>query len=169
MNLDSLMNTHRPVHCGQMDLTIKANGEWWHEGQHIQRKNLIQLFSTVLCLENGQYFLKTPVEKIQITVEDCPFFITNVERIARESVAYLQFLTTTQDVIIADAQHPIVMRAYQGAWRPYVHVRDGMYGLIQRSVFYHLLEYGELLENEQGDVILCLTSGECEFRLHQVT
>jgi hypothetical protein len=27
-----------PKHCGKMDLKVKANGEWWHEGQLIKRQ-----------------------------------------------------------------------------------------------------------------------------------
>ncbi|GAF54155.1 DUF1285 domain-containing protein [Psychrobacter sp. JCM 18900] len=28
-----------------MDLTIKANGEWWHEGGQMTRESLVSLFA----------------------------------------------------------------------------------------------------------------------------
>ncbi len=154
-----------PTVCGSMDLTIKANGEWWHEGQKIQRPALIQLFSRVLWLEDGQYYLKTPVEKIQIQVEDAPFLIEDVEQITQQQHTYLLFRTNVQEQILLDKQHPIFMRQFKGEWRPYLHIRLGLNALIQRSVFYHLLQFGELQETPQGDTILKIVSGEQLFEL----
>lgn len=67
-----------PKHCGAMDLLVKANGEWWHEGQLIKRQALVDLFSSVLWKEQGKFYLKTPVEQIEIQVEDEPLFINQV-------------------------------------------------------------------------------------------
>ncbi len=62
-----------------MDLLVKANGEWWHEGQLIKRQALVDLFSSVLWKEEGKFYLKTPVEQIEIQVEDEPLFINQVD------------------------------------------------------------------------------------------
>ena len=65
-----------PVHqwnpslSGDMDLVIKSNGEWVHEGGLIKRKSLVRLFSSILKKEGDEYFLATPVEKWRIQVED---------------------------------------------------------------------------------------------------
>lgn len=155
----------QPKHCGKMDLCVKANGEWWHEGQLIRRQALLDLFSSVLWKESGKFYLKTPVEQIEIEVEDEPLFVNTVEQVEIESKKYLQLTTTNQDVIIVDAAHPIFMREFQGEARPYVHVRFGINALIQRAAFFHLIEYGELLENAQGDTILSLTSGDLHLQL----
>ena len=56
----------QPKHCGVMDLKVLANGEWWHEGQLIKRQPMIDLFATVLWKENDNFYLKTPVEMIEI-------------------------------------------------------------------------------------------------------
>jgi len=61
-----------PKHCGAMDLKVKANGEWWHEGQLIKRQALIDLFSSVLWKEQDKFYLRTPVKQIEIEVEDEP-------------------------------------------------------------------------------------------------
>ena len=154
-----------PKHCGKMDLKIKANGEWWHEGQLIRRQALIDLFSSVLWKEEEKFYLKTPMEQIEIEVEDEPLLINQVDQIEIEQKKYLQFITTNQDIIIVDEHHQIFMREYAGELRPYVEVRFGINALIQRHTFFHLIEYGELLENSQGDTILSLQSGDLHLQL----
>ena len=155
----------QPKHCGKMDLTVKANGEWWHEGQLIKRQALLELFTKVLWKEEGKFYLKTPVEQIEINVEDEPLLVNQVDQIEIAGKNYLQLSTPQQDVIIVDAEHPIFMREYAGELRPYVHVRFGINALIQRHAFFHLIEYGELLENAQGDAILSLKSGDLHLQL----
>ena len=154
-----------PKHCGKMDLVIKANGEWWHEGQLIKRQSMIDLFSTVLWKEDGKFYLKTPVEQIEIEVEDEPLLVNSVEQIQLDGLKYIQLSTTTQDVVIVDQEHPIFMREFDGELRPYVHVRFGINALIQRASFFHLIEMGQLMENQQGESILLLKSGNFNLQL----
>ena len=154
-----------PKHCGAMDLKVKANGEWWHEGQLIKRQSLIDLFSTVLWKDDEKFYLKTPVEQIEIEVEDEPLFVNSVEQIQLEGLNYIQLSTTTQDVVIVDQEHPIFIREFDGELRPYVHVRFGINALIQRASFFHLVEMGELMENQQGESILLLKSGNFDLQL----
>ena len=159
------LDQFNPKHCGAMDLKVKANGEWWHEGQLIKRQALIDLFSTVLWKEDGKFYLKTPVEKIEIEVEDEPLFVNQVDRVEIEGKSYIQLSTTTQDVVIVDQEHPVFMREYSGELRPYVYVRFGINALIQRSAFFHLIEMGELLENDINETILSLQSGDFHLQL----
>ena len=154
-----------PKHCGAMDLLVKANGEWWHEGQLIKRQALVDLFSSVLWKEQGKFYLKTPVEQIEIQVEDEPLFINQVDRVEIGQQNYIQLTSTHQDIVIVDAKHPIFMREYAGELRPYVHVRFGINALIQRAAFLHLVELGELSENVQGETILSLKSGDLHLHL----
>jgi hypothetical protein len=154
-----------PKHCGKMDLKIKANGEWWHEGQLIKRAALLDLFSKVLWKENEKFYLKTPVEQIEIEVEDEPLLINQADQVEIDGKTYLQLTTTNQDVVIVDTEHPIFMREYAGELRPYVHVRFGMNALIQRQSFYHLINYGILSENAQGEAVLSLKSGDLVLHL----
>ena len=154
-----------PAHCGSMDLIVKANGEWWHEGQLIKRPSLIKLFSNVLWKENDTFYLKTPVEQIEIQVEDEPLMVNQVDQVQIQDQTYLQLTTITEDVLIVDAEHPIFMREYQGELRPYVHVRFGINALIQRAAFLHLVEMGQLLENAQGESVLTQQSGDFHLQL----
>ncbi|KAF1016595.1 MAG: hypothetical protein GAK29_04502 [Acinetobacter bereziniae] len=155
----------QPKHCGKMDLKVKANGEWWHEGQLIKRQALLDLFTKVLWKEQGKFYLKTPVEQIEIEVEDEPLLVNQVDQVEIEGQTYLQVTTTNQDICLVDSEHPIFMREFQGELRPYVHIRFGINALIQRHAFFHLIEYGSLLENEQGDTILSLQSGDLHLQL----
>ena len=154
-----------PKHCGKMDLKVKANGEWWHEGQLIKRQALLDLFTKVLWKEDNKFYLKTPVEQIEIDVEDEPLLVNQVDQIELDGQTYLQVTTTNQDIVLVDAEHPIFMRENQGELRPYVHIRFGINALIQRNAFFHLIEYGSLLENGQGDAILSLQSGDFHLQL----
>ncbi len=45
-----------PEFCGNMNMQIKANGEWWHEGTPIGRKKLFKLFSTILKKRKSNIF-----------------------------------------------------------------------------------------------------------------
>ena len=154
-----------PKHCGAMDLKVKANGEWWHEGQLIKRQAMIELFATVLWKEEDKFYLKTPVEQIEIEVEDEPLFVNQVDQVEIAGKIYLQLTTTTHDVVIVDEDHPIFMRAFQGELRPYVHVRFGINALIQRAAFFHLVEMGELRDDAEGQAKLSLQSGDLLLQL----
>ena len=174
-----------PTSCGDMNLQIKANNEWWHEGRKVTRQSLVSLFAKVLWAqvdEQGQvsYYLKTPVEKWRIQVDAAPLLITQVDQITEDGKTWLQFVTSQGDVVTADAEHPIqlglpfyqthenaVPQAKQ-AQQPYLLARQNgdsvLYGLLHRSVFYHLLNFGEFSEDEQGTT-LHLQSGETRFDL----
>jgi uncharacterized protein len=128
----------RPAHCGAIDIVIKRNGEWRHEGTPIGREALVRLFSTVLRKDPGGFVLVTPVEKLAITVEDAPFVAVRVDAVD----GALRFTTNVGDVVEAGADHPIRVSAdpITGEPRPYVHVRAGLEALIARPVFYELAE-----------------------------
>ncbi len=176
-----------PENVADMDLVIKANGEWWHEGGKVTRESLVSLFATILWKEdhNGiiEYFLKTPVQKIRIQVEDVPLLINDVGIVHEGNMSWLEFTTTTGDVVRLDDAHTITLKAYNPIdndkidqsttavntenhqdsatdmqVRPYMPVRNGLDALIGRNTFYHLTEIGELTELN-GETILTLQSG----------
>lgn len=159
-----------PEHCGDMDLTIRANGEWWHEGGRMTRQKMVDLFSSVLWTEEvdgqTQYFLKTPVEKIGIQVEDAPLIAVEAEEIEYQGKLYIELKTENGDYVVASEDHPIVMRKYQGEMRPYVLVRGGLWALIHRNTFFHLVGMGELTTTK-NTTLLELKSGDASFVLEQ--
>ena len=129
-----------PPFCGDLDMQIKRDGTWFYMGTPIGRFELVKLFSSILKLEDGKYFLVTPVEKVGITVEDAPFVAVDFEL----SDGVLTFETHVGDFVGAGAEHPIrvVREAETGEPSPYVMVRSGLEALIDRKSFYRLVDIG---------------------------
>ncbi|TBR41816.1 DUF1285 domain-containing protein [Marinomonas agarivorans] len=149
-----------------MDLLIKANGEWIHQGEKINRPALVKLFSRILWLENNEYFLVTPVEKVRIQVEDAPFLITGFRFIEQDDGhPFVAFYTNTDDcLILGQNDHNLWLENS----KPYVSVRYGMKALVHRNIYYELVELG--IEKEINDIPhLCLQSGEAFFSLGALT
>jgi hypothetical protein len=146
-----------PAHCGEIDIVIKSNGLWFHEGTPIGREALVRLFSTVLRRDPEGFVLVTPVEKLAITVEDAPFVAVRVDR---EGDA-LRFVTNVGDVVEAGPDNPIrvEMDAETGEPRPYVHVRRGLEALIARPVFYELAEMASQRDTPDGPMMGVSSNG----------
>lgn len=135
-----------PVFSGDIDILIRKDGAWVHEGAEITRPALVRLFSTILRRDGDETFLVTPNEKWRIRVEDAPFLAVAVERVGYD----LAFTTNVGDRVTADAEHPIrVATGPDGSPRPYVHVRGGLEALIARPVFYELVE----MASERGGTL----------------
>ena len=143
-----------PAHVGDIDIVIKTDGRWLHEGAVISREALVRLFSTVLRKDPDGYCLVTPVEKMRITVEDAPFVAVRVDR---EGPA-LKFLTNVGDEVEAGPENAIrVEVAADGEPRPYLHVRRGLEALISRPVFYELVDMAE--ESADGATLGVTSNG----------
>jgi hypothetical protein len=127
-----------PAHCGDIDIVIRRDGVWMHEGSPIGRTELVRLFSTVLRKDRDGYCLVTPVEKLSIRVEDLPFRAVAVER----GEGVLAFTTDVGDRAEAGPDHPIVVETdpATGEPAPRVHVRADLWARIARPVFYELVE-----------------------------
>lgn len=131
-----------PPFCGDIDMVIRRDGSWWHEGRPIRRKPMLKLFASVLRLDpDGAYYLVTPVEKVRIQVEDCPFVAVLLHTEGAGEAQQLQFVTNTDETVTVDAEHPLTLNADPdtGEPHPQVHVRSGLKALIARSVFYQLV------------------------------
>ena len=136
-----------PSHCGEIDIVIRRDGRWLHEGAPIGREALVRLFSTVLRKDPDGFHLVTPVEKMRITVEDAPFIATRVDRVGET----LKFQTNVGDEVEAGPENAIrVEIGEDGEPRPYVHVRRGLEALIARPVFYELVEMAEERDTADG-------------------
>lgn len=136
----------RPQHHGQIDIRIKADGSWWHEGTLIQREPLVKLFASVLWYENGQHYLKTPVEQLLIQVDDAPFYMNSLAVVdAGTANQQLVFTSHYGDVVLAGADHPLWLEEdAAGNPLPYIGMRYGMKGKLSRPVFYQLADYLEV-------------------------
>ncbi|WP_291883079.1 DUF1285 domain-containing protein [Maricaulis sp.] len=132
-----------PDYCGEMDMVIKRDGSWWHEGTRITRDRLVRLFSTILRKDDdGIHYLVTPVEKIGIEVEVAPFIATRVDAIGEGKDQSLVFTTNVGDLAEAGQDHPITVEVDEetGEPTPLVRVRGKLDALMARPVFYELAE-----------------------------
>jgi len=132
-----------PEYCGELDMRIARDGTWFYMGTPIKRERLVRLFSTVLRHDDdGEYYLVTPVEKIGITVDDVPFAIVDMDVFGAGEGQVLRFLTGVGDEVIVDAEHPLRM-SFDGETKepsPYVLVRARLEGLLNRAVYYKLVD-----------------------------
>ena len=131
-----------PSHCGDSFMRIARDGTWFHEGSPIGRKELVRLFSTILRREDdGSFVLVTPVEKLDIIVEDAPFIAIEATTEGQGRERRLIFRTNVDDLVEAGAEHPLrIETAADGTPRPYIHVRAGLEALVNRPVFYQLAD-----------------------------
>ena len=152
----------RPEHCGDIDIVIRTDGVWMHEGSPIGRKELVRLFSTVLRKDPDGYHLVTPLEKLKISVEDLPF---RAVAMRREGDA-LVFTTDVGDEVRASEADPIVVETdpATGEPAPRIHVRYDLWARIARSVFYEMVEMAQEVDGR-----LVVRSGGQIFSLGAVT
>ncbi len=147
-----------PPFCGDMDMVIARDGTWVHEGQPIRRPAMVKLFASVLKLEDdGDYYLVTPVEKVRIQVQDCPFVALEmeVEGEGEGRQQNLTFTTNAGEVVTAGAEHPIRIGVNPETAEPHpvVHVRSGLNALINRAVFYRLVDLMEPRKTQSGQLL----------------
>ena len=158
-----------PEFCGDLDMRIARDGTWFYLGTPIGRFELVRLFSSILKLEDGKYFLVTPVEKVGITVDDAPFVAVDFEATGTGPDQTLRFTTHVGDNVTAGPDHPIrvVRDAETGEPSPYVMVRAGLEALIDRKSFYRLVDLGVHHEGwfglwSGGRFFAVIPSGELE-------
>ena len=150
--LPPVENWH-PENCGQMDMVIKRDGSWWHEGTRITRAPLIKLFSTVLRKdEDGETYLVTPAEKIQIIVECAHFLITRVDVEGGGEAQRLFFTTNMDEVIEAGPEHVLRVETDEKTLEPtpLVRVRGRLDAMLMRPVFYELVEHAVERQTDEG-------------------
>jgi hypothetical protein len=130
-----------PQDCGDIGLKIARDGTWYYQNSSIDRKPLVRLFASVLRREDdGRYCLVTPVEKVQVEVEDTPFLAVALEVEGRGRQQRLTFRTNIGDLVEAGAEHPFSFRAEKdGSFTPFILVRDRLQARIARPVYYELV------------------------------
>jgi len=145
-----------PPNVGEIDIVIRKDGTWVHEGGVIGREALVRLFSTILRKDPDGIYLVTPHEKLRVAVEDAPFVAVRVDR----ANGGLRFLTNVGDEVEAGPDHPIrVETDAAGGPRPYLHVRGGLEALITRPVFYELVEQAEERPTPRGAELGVVSNG----------
>ncbi len=149
----------QPELSGDIDILIKADGQWIHEGRPIKRQSLVNLFASILRREeDGEYYLVTPVEKWRLRVEALPLIITDVE--AKQEESGQQTLTVTTNTgrrYEVGTEYPLFVPELESVSDvPAVTLPHGLVALFSRTAWYRLVDLAE----EQGGVTGVASSGE---------
>lgn len=151
----------QPPYCGEIDMRIARDGRWYHEGRLIRRPGLVQLFASLLRREpDGSYSLVTPVERVTIRVDDCPFVATLLSASGTGEQGVLDFTLNTGERVRAGPTHPLQVTSIAGEPHPILQVRDGLDALISRNIFYELVELGQVETSEEGECLVLWSEGE---------
>lgn len=138
-----------PAHCGDSEMRIARDGTWYHQGSPIGRETMVRLFSTILRREpDGSHVLVTPVEKLDIAVEDAPFVAVELRTEGEGRARTLAFRLNSGDLVTAGPDHMLSLRETADGPHPYLHVRGGLEALVARSVYYELMN---LALEEEGE------------------
>ncbi len=153
-----------PPYCGEIDIHIKANGDWFHEGSVFKRLALVKMFASVLIKEVNneldEYFLVTPVEKVKIEVDDAPFVLTQWHWLD-EKETVMRVRTNLDDEFILDEEHPLIVNKNGDL---YVTVRRNLLAKVHRNVYYQWADIATEKKIENGTELL-LNSAGCQFVL----
>ena len=138
-----------PAETGDSEMRIASDGKWFHQGGEITRAAMIRAFSSLMRRDSdGQHWLVTPQQKLSIIVDDAPFIAAELQSEGEGRARSLAFRLNTDDLVFADAEHPIEVR--NGL--PYLHVRGGMWAKLARPVYYELANLA-LAENADAPSI----------------
>ena len=169
-SVNSIEEKYPPVHlwnpdlCEGVEMKIDREGNWFYQNSIIGRDKLKILFSRILKLEEGKYFLVTPVEKVPVTVDLAPYMIVDYEV---DSDYKNIILKTNLDLSIPlDNEHRLELKNIGDEHIPFVHVRNNIEGFISRSVYYSLIEIALNQDNGSSDQ-LTLRSFDCDFNFGQ--
>ncbi len=149
-----------PEYCGEMDLQIKTNGDWYYGGTIFKRANLVKLLASVLKMEGDEYYLVTPVEKIKITVEDAPFVLTEWHW-QDKNKTIMVVSNNIGDEFVLDIQHPL---STNEAGELYVIVRRNLLAKIHRNVYYQWIDLAKEVATKKGTELVFSSAG-CNFSL----
>jgi hypothetical protein len=155
------MEQWQPALSGDMDMVIRKDGSWWHEGVKIQRERLVRLFASILRKEGEDFFILTPVEKWRIQVEDHPFMITMID----PKPDHIDAITNTGDLLIISSQHPLKLSELDGELLPEIDVRNGLKARFSRNAFYDLAGLAEEKPSEGAASEFVIRSAGVEFKV----
>src|SRR5215211_1450031 len=151
-----------PPFCGDLDMRIAADGTWFYLKTPIGRHALVKLFASVLWREGDRYFLKTPVEKVGIAVDDAPFTAVEMKAEGEGGARVLNFRTNVDDWVACGPDHALRFEPEPetGGLKPYLHVRRNLWAKVTRALFYDLVELGEERDVDGRRMFGLVSNGE---------
>ncbi len=137
-----------PPFCGDMPIEIKKDGRWYYMDSEITRLSLVKLFATVLIKEGADYFLKTPVEKVRIKVEDAPFMITSWQLLGADTGQVMSCIDNLDRKHLLNDKHPLSLKQVNNLNLPYLCLHHGLTAKISRNVYYQWADLAQEINGE---------------------
>lgn len=135
-----------PALSGEIDITIRADGTWVHEGTVIQREGLIRVFASLLRREDdGGYYLLTPTEKWRISVERHALVGIDCEQRGSNGNGVWQLLLNTGGRCQIGGPHALHSAGDDG--EPYLELPNGLTAQISRPAWYRLVDAAVIDDN----------------------
>lgn len=140
------INKWHPPLSGDIDILIRENGEWLHEGEPIRRHTLVKLFASILRREDdGEFYLVTPVEKWRVRVEAHPLQIVDFDIRHQPDTADEVIVTSNVErVYVLGKQYPLVMEEGIAV----VMLDHGLSAAFSRPAWYRLVEHCQLVDGQ---------------------
>lgn len=130
-----------PPFCGRIDMRIARDGTWFYQGTPLVRPAMVKLFASILRKDPERYVLVTPVEMVEIMVEDAPFVAVEMQinpHLPRQEV---RFRTNVDDWMVASRDHPFrFISEATGGLKPYIRVRGDLWARATRSVYMEIVD-----------------------------
>jgi len=147
-----------PPYCGDLPITIAADGRWLYQGSVIERLPLVKLLASVLIRQQDEYFLITPQEKMRIAVEDAAFMLVAVEQLQTDTGLVIKATTNLQHECLIGAEHPLLLCPQgNGQLLPYLQLWRGLTAKCNRSCYYQLVQWASA--DESASELLLQSAG----------
>lgn len=140
---DSLppVESWNPERVGEIDIRIDSNGEWFYQGDKMERQAVVRLLSRILRKDGEEYFLVTPYEKMKIEVSDVPFVVVMMDKEDEGEAQKIHFSTQQGDYFTLSSEHPLeIIYNERNEPTPYVSVRHALKAKLNRPVYYELAD-----------------------------
>ena len=124
-----------PKLCEGVEFEINSDAEWFYNGSKIERIKMVQLFSKLIKYEKRKYFVVTPSEKILVKVKKEIFLITDYKFEGN----FIMFKTNTDEWIKLTKNNPLSVPMIDNQPYPKIKLKDNVWGLLSRNVFYKLI------------------------------
>jgi hypothetical protein len=137
---------HPPL-SGDISIRIDARGDWYHDGDIIERQSLVRLFASILRREeDGEYYLVTPGEKWRIEVELHPLLVTDIDALEEGGQPVLLATLNTDRQVQVSEQHPLFLDPAAGDVAA-LQLSHGLTALCTRPAWYRLVDLADIEED----------------------
>ncbi|MBV1910941.1 MAG: DUF1285 domain-containing protein [Kangiellaceae bacterium] len=149
-----------PPYCGEIDITIKSDGQWLHNKTPIGRKRLFKLFSTILLRQRDDYFLVTPAEKVKMEVCWQPFVIIDFDIIKEAGQSCYLFTDQCDNQVLLNADDQLKFSKFEEQSLPIINIRRNLYASFSRSCYYRLIDQADVVAKGNVQQIQIQSAGQ---------